>query len=62
MNQSNWTGRTPHTFNEAFGAHCTESISVEHTPMTRRDKWFVGAVLCCFALWVALMLAGVIAL
>jgi hypothetical protein len=61
MNQSNWTGRTSRTLNEAFGAHCSESISEYHAPMTRRDKWLVGAVLCVFALWVALMLAGVIA-
>ena len=35
MNQSNWTGRTSRTMNEAFGAHCNESI----TPMTLPIRW-----------------------
>lgn len=60
MNNSNFSGRTSRTLNEAFGAHCSEAISEYHAPMPSRDKWFVGVVLCVFALWVALMATGVI--
>lgn len=61
MNQSNWTGCTPHTMNEAFGAHCSEAISEYHAPMPSRDKWITGAALCALLALGALMLAGVIA-
>jgi hypothetical protein len=49
----------PRTLSEAFCGTPT-GLTPEHAPMSSRDKWFVGAVLCVFALWVALMLAGVI--
>lgn len=61
MSQSNWSGRTSRTLNEGFGPYCNQAISEYHTPMPSRDRWLVGAVLCVFALWVALMLTGVIA-
>lgn len=35
-------------------------LTLEHTPMPTRDKWFVAASVAVFALWVALMLAKVI--
>lgn len=60
MNNSNWTGRTSRTMNEAFGAHCSESISMHHKPMNRSEKVFcyiVGAIGCA---GVVLMLLGVV--
>lgn len=32
MNNSNWTGRTSRTMNEAFGAHCNEDIAPINPP------------------------------
>lgn len=54
--------RHPRSLTEAWP--CTPTgltVTKHYTPMTKRDKWFVVAVLCVFALWVALMLAGVVA-
>lgn len=47
MNNSNWTGRTSRTMNEAFGAHCRQSISNPYEPIKRSEKlfcWIVGAI------------------
>jgi hypothetical protein len=60
MNQSNWTGRTSRTMTEAFGAHCSESISVQHEPMKRAEKLFCWVVAVIGLSLVALMAVGVI--
>ena len=60
MNNSNFTGRTSRTMNEAFGAHCNESISTEHEPMKRSEKLFCWVVVAIGLTALALMLAGVI--
>ena len=60
MNNSNFSGRTSRTMNEAFGAHCNSAISKQHAPMQRSEHvfcWVVGAI---GLLAVALMVAGVI--
>jgi hypothetical protein len=60
MNNSNWTGRTSRTMNDAFGAHCRESISSPYEPMKRSEKCFCWAVAAIGLVAVALMALGVI--
>lgn len=61
MNNSNFSGRTNRTLNEAFGAHCSEAISTQHEPMKRAEKLFCTIVGAIGLAAVTLMLAGVIA-
>lgn len=61
MNNSNFTGRTSRTMTEAFGAHCSETISTQHEPMKRDEKLFCVVVGGIGLATIALMLAGVIA-
>ena len=60
MNNSNWTGRTSRTLNEAFGAHCSESIHTQHEPMKAAEKCFCVAVAAVGVVAVVLMTLGVI--
>ena len=60
MNNSNYTGRTSRTMNEAFGAHCNTAIHTRYEPMKRSEKRFCWAVAAIGLALVALMLAGVI--
>lgn len=60
MNDSNWTGRTSRTMNEAFGAHCNESISTGYEPMKASEKLFCCVVAAIGLALVILMVTGVI--
>lgn len=60
MNNSNFTGRTSRTMNEAFGAHCNESISTYHKTMQRREKVFCIIVGAIGLVAVVLMACGVV--
>ena len=60
MNNSNWTGRTSRTLNEAFGAHCSEAIYPESEPMKGAEKLFCLVVGAIGVVAVILMTAGVI--
>jgi hypothetical protein len=60
MNNSNWTGRTSRTMNEAFGAHCRQSISSPYEPMKTSEKLFCCVVAAIGLAAVILMFIGVI--
>lgn len=60
MNNSNWTGRTSRTLNEAFCAHCRQSISTPYEPMKRVEKLFCYIVAAIGLVAVGLMIVGVI--
>lgn len=60
MNNSNWTGRTSRTLNEAFGAHCNESISTGYEPMKPAEKLFCYIVAAIGMVAIGLMIVGVI--
>ena len=60
MNNSNFTGRTSRTLNEAFGAHCSESIYLESEPMKGAEKLFCLTVAAIGVVAVVLMTVGVI--
>jgi hypothetical protein len=59
-NNSNWTGKTSRTLNEAFGAHCNESISTQHEPMKTSEKLFCCIVFAIGLALVVLMASGVV--
>lgn len=60
MNNSNFSGRTSRTMNEAFGAHCNESISTNYEPMQRSEKVFCWVLVAIAYVVVFLMVAGVV--
>lgn len=60
MNNSNWHGRTSRTMNEAFGAHCRQSISTDYEPMKRSEKLFCWVVAAIGLALVGLMVTGII--
>lgn len=60
MNNSNWTGRTSRTLNEAFGAHCSQSISTPYEAMKPAEKLFCLVVAGIGLAAVALLASGVI--
>lgn len=60
MNDSNWTGRTSRTMNEAFGAHCRQSISTPYEPMKPAEKLFCWIVAAIGLVAIGLMIVGVI--
>ena len=60
MNNSNWTGRTSRTMNDAFGAHCRQSISEPRSGMTKIDKQTTIASLIALAVLLVLMATGVV--
>ena len=60
MNDSNWTGRTSRTLNDAFGAHCRQTISTGYEPMKTSEKLFCCVVAAIGLSAVVLMAIGVI--
>lgn len=57
MNNSNWTGRTNRTMQEAFGPYTSRSIHEQYTPMDWQDKAVViASVLALVALGVILVI------
>lgn len=60
MNNSNWTGRTSRTLNEAFGAHCNESISTGYESMKPAEELFCYIVAAIGLVAIGLMIVGVI--
>lgn len=57
MNNSNWTGRTNRTMQEAFGPYTSRSINEQYTPMHKKDKIVViGSVLILVALGIVLVI------
>ena len=60
MNNSNWSGRTSRTLNEAFGAHCRQSISTQYEPMKTSEKLFCCVVAAIGLAVVILMTVGLV--
>lgn len=57
MNNSNWTGRTHRTMQEAFGPYTSRSIYEPYKPMDWQDKAVViASVLALVALGVILVI------
>jgi hypothetical protein len=60
MNDSNWSGRTSRTLNEAFGAHCNQTIHTHYEPMKTSEKLFCCVVAAIGLATFLLMYVGLI--